>query len=75
MEGIQGAHAVAQVLGITLDSELNIAQIKKKIFHAWVREETTQMSFNLHDKVLPLFLYDRMPLRAISENYLNNVMS
>lgn len=33
------------------------------------------MSFNLHDKVLPLFQYDRMPLRAISENYLNNVTS
>lgn len=35
----------------------------------------TQMSFNLHDKVAPLLQADRMPLRAISENYLNNVMS
>lgn len=36
---------------------------------------TTQMSFNLHDKVLPLLQADRIKLGAISENYLNNVMS
>lgn len=40
------------------------------------REEAqTQMSFNLHDKVEPLLHGDRTPLGAISENYLNNVMS
>lgn len=38
-------------------------------------DATTQMSFNLHDKVAPLLQADRMPLGAISENYLNNVMS
>lgn len=36
---------------------------------------TTQMSCNLHDKVAPLLGADRMPAGAISENYLNNVMS
>lgn len=39
------------------------------------RETKTQMSFNLHDKVAPLLRADRMPCGAISENYLNNVMS
>lgn len=37
------------------------------------RQQT--VSFNLHDKVPPLLQADRMPLGAISENYLNNVMS